>query len=172
MRAFQHEHRVLVVDRRLHAHDARRSLPLQRRDLQQRIKRVARIGRLQEFRAHLDEPDQVIPDHMRKQPRPRRRQRQQMKPMRQQILVPRRLAVRPIIMDRMIVAGEKLERREMRIGERPRRTRIPLADFKLIEPTLGHERAGERIEGLGHFFPELDSWSLGKVGYRRSRGIA
>ena len=71
----------------------------------------------------------------------------------QQVLVAEGGAVGPVVVDRVVVAGEKLEGGEVRIGQRARGTWETLADFELVEGAMRDERAGERVEGLGHALP-------------------
>ncbi len=70
MHAIEHEFALLIVHGGAHRDDAGRPLRHKLGDRQRRIKRVAGINGFEEFRADLDEADQLLADDMRKQPAP------------------------------------------------------------------------------------------------------
>src|SRR6185312_14777982 len=131
--AVEDEFGFLVVDGGAHRDDAGRVLRHQFGDLQRGIERVAGIDRLQEFRAYLDEADQAFADDMWKQPRARSREAQNLEPMRQRRGVTELPAIFDVVMDRMIVEADGLERREVRIADGARGAFENLADSKLLK---------------------------------------
>ncbi len=60
--------------------------------------------------------------------RAERREREHLEPVREQIAVAEALAVFAVVVDGMVVAGERLEEREVRFGDRARGERKFLAE--------------------------------------------
>src|SRR5205807_2099291 len=110
------EHKItrLVVDARLHGDDAGRALRLKRHDRQRRIERVADIDTFQEPRRLFDEGDERVVYLVRELARSRCREAHDLEAVREEGTVPVRAAVLDVVVDRMVVAGQELERGEMR----------------------------------------------------------
>src|SRR5262249_43934943 len=117
--------------------------------------RVADIDTFQELRRLLDEADQAVADDVRESPRPSGAERQHLKAMRQKAVVAVRATVLDVVVDRVVVAGDRLEGQEVRLRDGAARAAEPLADFEIGKaPVLAHSMR-LRIEHaplpFGHF---------------------
>src|SRR5262249_3805746 len=117
-------------------------------DLEYRIERIAGEYRPEKFGRLLDEPDERIRYLVRKPTGAGRREAQDLQPMRQRAGKAARSAEFQVIVDRMVVPGHDLKRREAGIRHGAARQRVTLADRELLEPTLRRNRVPRRIESL------------------------
>ena len=129
---------------------ARRALGLQLAHRQARIERVAGVDRLEEARGLLDEAEERVLDQEWKLPGAGRGLDQHLVTMRQKIAMPVAAAELAVVVDRMVVAGGRLEGQELRLRHRARRDVEGLADGEVLEVARGAETVAGRIEGLGH----------------------
>jgi len=119
--AGQHQLALLVVYRRGKGDDTGRALRRQIRNLEHRIERIAGIDRLQEFRRLLGKGDQRVADGERKIAGPRCGETQDLEAVRQHPWMAALAAIFDVVMDRMVVQADGLERGEIRIRQRARR---------------------------------------------------
>jgi hypothetical protein len=150
--AREHQLGALVVNRRRHDHDPGRALGYQRGDDELGIERVADMDRREEPAGKLGERDQALGDRMREAAGPGRGERQHLQPVRQQVGMAVGAAIFDVVMDRMIVAGEELERGEMRRRNRAAGIAENFADPEVREcPRRGRGKQSwiERIVHAG-----------------------
>ena len=140
MRSFQDPLTALIVDGGRHDDNPGRSLRFEAGDLKQGVDRIIRENSAQELRADFGESDQMRPYHMGKETGALRGQAEDMKPMRELVRMSQSLAVFPIVVDRMIVAGHGLKRRKMRVCDRSGRKRVLLAELQLRKATDWKQR--------------------------------
>src|SRR5262249_52747640 len=110
------QHAGLVMDGELQCDCAGRPARLELAHLEHGIEGVAAIDRLQEARGLLEEAAQRIADDMREDAGAGRALDRHLQAVCQHVAVPPRLAVLPVVVDRMVVAACQLERREQRLG--------------------------------------------------------
>src|ERR1700736_5789769 len=148
MLAGQDELALLIVDGRAHDDHAGGTLADQFDDLEHRIEGIAGHYRPEKFGRWLDDPDERIRYLVRKPTRAGRREAQHLQAVRQRAGKAARPAEFDVVMDRMVVAGHGLKRREVRVRHRAARARVTLRGGQGLEPTLRRNRVPRRIESL------------------------
>src|SRR5262249_53550043 len=106
--------------------------------------------RLEKSAGGLGECDQAITDRVRKAAGARRRERQHLQAMRQHVAVTVRAAIFDVVMDRMVVAGEQLKRREMRRRHGAARIAKDFPDPQVFETAGLRRREPREIECIVH----------------------
>ena len=131
-------------------HDPGAALRRQRSDFEARVKRVAGIDRLQEFRRLLDKGDQRRADDMGKSARSGGGEAQHLKAVRQGARMAALAAVFDIVMDRVVVGRDGLEGREIGLGDGAARNVEPLADRQVLEIPVLRELVPPPVEIFAH----------------------
>src|SRR5439155_22813514 len=93
----------------------------------------AGIDRLQEFRRLLDEGDERLADHMRENAGAGGGEAQHLKPVRQRAGMAALAAIFDIVMDRVVVGRDGLERGEIGLRDGAARNVEALADDEILE---------------------------------------
>src|SRR5258707_4961206 len=131
--AAEHQFVLLVVHCHRNCHHAGRALWGQRRDYEARIERIAGIDRLQEFARLLDEGDQRVADHMCEGAGTRCSEAQHLKAVREWARMTAFATIFDVVMDRVVIARDGPERREIGFGHGAARDVEPLADYEILE---------------------------------------
>src|SRR5665213_422010 len=142
----------LVVNGGTHRDHTGRALGRKLPDFQRGIERVAGIDRFEEFSADLDETDQALANDMRKKSGAGCGEAQDLKTMRQGRLMAEPLAIFGVVMDRVIVEADGLERRKVRIADGARRVAEDFADTQLLKASQFDDPVILRLK-IGHGGP-------------------
>lgn len=146
MFSVQHQFAVLVVNGGVHRDDARRALGFEFGDGEGGVERVAGVDGFQELGLHFDEADQRFADHVGEQACAGRGEAQDLQAVGEQALVALGAAIFFIVVDRVVVAGDGLEGREVRVGDRARGEGECFAGFEILETALRHDPVVLRVE--------------------------
>lgn len=119
MLAVEHQLAVLVVDRCPGRHLTGVAVRGQIGDLQLRVERVAGVDLGEEFARDTGEGDEDVADVLREQGRPGRRECQHLQAVNDRRGVAMAAGVFDVIVDRMVVGGDRLERRSVGVGKGP-----------------------------------------------------
>ena len=136
MLAAHHQFAALVVDCRAHDDHAGGATRDEFDDLQRRIDGVAREHAGEKLRRLLQERDQRVRHFVREAAGAGRREADDLQSVREQARIAACRAVFGVVVDRVVVAGDDLERGEIRVRHGAARQHVALADREIVEPAL------------------------------------
>ena len=162
MLAGEHQLAVLVVDGCPGGHLAGVAMRGQIDDLQLRVERVAGVDLGEEFARDAGEGDEDVADVLREQSRSGRRERQHLQAMNDRRGVAVAAGVFDVVMDRMVVGGDRLERRGVGVGKGPAGARkmSPTLRSSNVRGSTTGKAAGSNWSG-----PEAASWVMAGTPY-------
>ena len=146
MLAVEHQLAVLVVDRCPGRHLAGVAVRGQIDDLQLRVERVAGVDLGEEFAGGAGEGDEDVADVLREQGRAGCRECQYLQAVNDRRGVALAVGVFDVLVDQMVVGGDRLERRGVGVGQRPAGRPEDVPDLEVLERSRFDDREGSRIE--------------------------